>query len=141
MQGWLRAGIARVMEDRHAPKSERSPAIAPLPAGFKPPNDWEAFVADLIAAGKAGDLGALAATPVNGLSFRSEAQSWSMVRWMIEKDQAKFAAMVRLLLHAPPTEPPTKALLEALRPTFGHDLVSLLDAWKDSVKKSRTAPK
>jgi hypothetical protein len=62
-----------------------------------------------------------------------------MVRWMVAKDPANFAAMVRHLLHAPPTDSPQKALLEAVRAAWGHDLVSLADDWKASVKKGRSA--
>jgi hypothetical protein len=141
LQGWLRGGIARLVEDWHCPKAMRSPLIAPVISGPKEASDWDAFVADMIADGKVGDLGALAATPLNGLSLRSEAQARSLVKWMVDTDREKFAAMVRLLLHAPPADPPTKALLGALRPTWDHDLVSLLEAWKEAVKKSRTSVK
>jgi hypothetical protein len=139
LPGWIRVGLARQIEDRQAPKSVRSPFIIPLPGGAQAPADWDAFVADLITAGKIGDLGALAETPLGGLSLRSEAQAWSMVGWMIEKDQAKFAALVRLLLHSDPKDPPAKALLAAVRSSFGHDLVSIVDEWKAAVKQRRAA--
>ena len=54
---------------------------------------------------------------------------------MMEKDPAKFAELVRHLLHSSPTESPQKALLAAVRPALGHDLVSLADAWKEAVRK------
>jgi hypothetical protein len=138
LQGWVQVGLAHVLEDRHAGRSPRVPA-ATLPPGSETPPDWEDFVADLVVGGKVGDLGALAATPAAALSVRSRLQAWSLVRWMLEKDQAGLAAMVRLLLHAPPSETPPKALLAALRPTFNHDLVSLVDEWKESVRKSRAS--
>jgi hypothetical protein len=62
-----------------------------------------------------------------------------MVGWMVEKDPKAFAALVRKLLHTSPSEPAQKALLEAVRSTFKHDLVSLVDAWSDAIKKSRAA--
>jgi hypothetical protein len=112
-----------------------------LPPDLEAPKDWEAFIGDLVTAGKAGDLGAMAVTPRKALSVRSRLQAWSMVRWMVAKDPKAFAAMVRLLLHAPPLDTPAKALLEAVRPTLHHDLVTLVTEWRDAVKKSRLAAK
>jgi hypothetical protein len=139
LQPWIRCGLARVLEDRHAPASVRSPAIAPALPGVKPSNDWNAFAADMIVGGKVGDMGALASTPLAGLSYRSEVQAWSLVRWMIEKDKDNFARLVRLLLHSPPDEAPPKALLNAMRAAYGHDLVTVLDEWKEAVRKSRVS--
>lgn len=141
LQGWIQVGLSHALEDRHSAKAGRTPPGATLPPGADAPKDWDAFVGDLIVGAKVGDLGALAATPAHALTVRSRLQSWSLVRWMIEKDPKKFAELVRHLLHAPPSESPQKALLNALRPSFGHDLVTLLDEWKTAVQKSRSAAK
>src|SRR5262249_20300425 len=126
---------------RSAGENPRTAPGATLPPDLEAPKDWESFIGDLIAAGKAGDLGAMAATPCRSLSIRSRLQAWSLVRWMIAKDQQAFAAMIRHLLHSDPAELPAKALLGALRPTFHHDLVSLIDEWKDATKKAHAAAK
>jgi hypothetical protein len=90
LQGWLQVGLAHAIEDRHAGKTPRSGAT--LPPGSEVPKDWDAFVGDMVTGGKVGDLGALAATPAHALSVRSRLQSWSMARWMIDRDPAKLAA-------------------------------------------------
>jgi hypothetical protein len=135
LPGWLRAGIARALEDRHASYSLRSPPIASLTTDPKHPGDWNAVVMELVNSNKAGDLGALAATPLVALSLRSEAQSWSMVRWMIDTQGGRFPELVRLLLQVSPEESPAKATLAAVRTVFDQDLVSLVDAWKAHVLK------
>jgi hypothetical protein len=141
LQGWLRVGISHVMEDRHAAKGPRAAPDATLPPGSEAPKDWDAFVGDLVTGGKAGDLGGLAATPVHALTVRSRLQSWSLVRWLLAKDSPRFADMVRRILHAPPSDSAQKALLDAVRPAFGLDLVTLNDEWKASVQKGKAATK
>jgi hypothetical protein len=138
LQPWLQVGLAHHFEDRFADKSQPAPPAATFPPGMEGPKDWGAFVADMITGGKVGDLGALCSTPQAALSVRSRLQSWSMVTWMLDKDRKAFAAMVRKLAHAPLAETPQKALLAAVRATLNHDLVSLVDAWADAFKKSRS---
>lgn len=140
MQGWLQVGLAHAIEDRHAGKAPRPPG-ATLPPAAEAPKDWDSFVGDMVAGGKVGDLGALAATPASALSVRSRLQSWSMARWMIEQDQKKLAEMVRHLLHSAPSDTPPKALLGAMRPAYAHDLVSIVDEWKKAVAKRPSAAK
>jgi hypothetical protein len=141
LQGWLQVGLAHFFEDRVAGWVPRPVPGATLPPELEAPKDWQAFIGDLITAGKVGDLGAMAATPRHALSVRSRIQAWSVVHWLIAKDPKAFASLVRRLLHAPPSDSPAKALLGALRPTFGFDLVTLLEEWQAPVKKNRAATK
>jgi hypothetical protein len=140
LQGWLQVGLSHAIEDRHAAKGPRPPG-ATLPPSAEAPKDWDSFVGDMVAGGKVGDLGALAATPASALSVRSRLQSWSMARWMIDLDRKKLAEMVRHLLHSAPSETPQKALLGAMRPAWAHDMVSLTDEWKKAVAKRPAASK
>lgn len=139
LQGWLQIGLAHFFEERGP--GGRMVDGPTLPPDLEAPKDWEGFVGDLVTSGKVGDLGAMAVTPRKALSVRSRLQAWSMVRWMVGKDPKAFAAMVRLLLHAGPLDTPAKALLEAVRPTLHHDLVTLVTEWREAVKKSRLAAK
>jgi hypothetical protein len=139
IQGWLQVGLAHYFEERHSGKGQRTAPGATLPPDAEVPKDWDAFVADMIVGGKVGDLGALAATPYSGLSVRSRLQSWSMVRWLEDKDPEKVATLLRHLMHTPPSESPQKALLGAMRAAYNHDLVTIIDEWKAAVRKDRSA--
>jgi hypothetical protein len=139
LQPWLQVGLAHAFEERAFNAGPRPWPSGTIPPELEEPKDWEAFVADLVTAGKSGDLGAMAATPRHGLSVRSRLQAWSMARWLIAKDPKAFAAFVRRLLHAAPGDPPAKLLLGAVRAALGHDLVSLVTDWEATVKKARAA--
>jgi hypothetical protein len=140
LQGWLQIGLGHFFEER-GPGGARMADGPTLPPELEAPKDWEAFVGDLVTSGKVGDLGAMAVSPRKALSVRSRLQAWSMIRWMVATDPKAFAAMIRLILHAPPLDTPAKVLLDAVRPTFHHDLVTLAAEWREAVKKSRLGAK
>ena len=97
---------------------------------MRSPPDWDQFVRDLVASGRAGALDALTATPRRALSQRSRIQAWSLVKFLIGADRARFARLLRRLLHAEHSADPVAAFASALPEAFGADPDQVQRAWK-----------
>ncbi|NRA96819.1 MAG: hypothetical protein HRU14_11495 [Planctomycetes bacterium] len=133
---WIRVGLAHYFEWRQTKSARtRTDEAGTLPAGTDVPRDWNQAVRNLVASGKAGELGALSVTPERGLTLASRLQAWSLVKYLLGIDPKRFGQLCAALLHTRPDVMPQEGLRNALKATYGHYPEDVATAWKTWVLK------
>lgn len=128
---WVQIGLAHYFERRQQKVSSKKKDDArTLPPSKNIPRDWDQAVRDLVASGRAGELGALSATPGRGLTATTHLQSWSLVKYLLGVDAKRFRQLCSALLHTRPGSTPQETLRAALKATYGHYPEDVEKAWK-----------
>jgi len=133
---WISLGLSHYFERRQLRLSKKSKDEArTLPDTKKTPRDWNQAVRDLVAGGRAGELGALSATPGRGLTTNTHLQSWSLVKYLLGIDPKRFGKLCSALLHTRPGITPQESLRRALKAAYGHYPEDVEKGWKAWVLK------
>ena len=128
---WMQIGLAHYFEWRQTKTTRTKKNTAgTLIGATEGLRDWDQAVRDLVASGRAGELGALSATPERGLTLQSRLQAWSLVKYLLGVDQGRFTQLCSALLHTRPGVNPQQALRTAMKATYGHETNAVADGWK-----------
>jgi hypothetical protein len=129
---WMHMGLAHFFErlSIFGASPSKKDLARTFPRGMEPPADWDQAMRDLVASGRAAEMGALSATTERGLMLENRLQGFSLVKFLMGVDPQRFAALVTRLYQLPPDADPSTAMDHTLQEVFGHGAGEVDKAWK-----------